>query len=91
MKVELSAGAIEAGGGGVIGLGRLERGVEGAEPNPSSSVGLPDLGDPFAPGSLPHTAVGAEGVFRSTFAAHAPLSRTPDGRLLLLPDGHVLY
>lgn len=57
MEVKLSPGAIEDDGGAVISTGGVLGGGERAEPLAGTLAWLADLGDPFSPASLPHSAV----------------------------------
>lgn len=67
-KIEISIGAVEPGGGLIVGHGGLFGGGEGAEPEPGALLGLADLGDPLAPSALADAAVLAGGVERAAFA-----------------------
>lgn len=71
-EVEFGFGAVEFAGGGVVGEGGVVGGVEGAEPEAGPTVGLADLGHPFAPCPLADALVGAAGVFRASLPSHAP-------------------
>jgi len=64
-------GAVDGHGRPVVGDGRVDGVVEGAQPVALAAVGLADLGHPLAPPALPDTA---EVVARVVWATHPSLS-----------------
>ena len=65
-------GAVDGHGCPVVGDGRVDGVVEGAQPVALAAVGLADLGHPLAPPALPDTA---EVVARVVWATHPSLCR----------------
>jgi hypothetical protein len=71
-EVEVRVGAVDGHGRPVVGDGRVDGIVEGAQPVALAAVGLADLGHPLAPPALPDTAVV---VARVVWATHPSLRR----------------
>lgn len=78
-EVEVGIRAVEAAGGLVVGHGGLLGGGEGAEPEPGTLLGLPDLGHPLAPRPLPHSPVLAGGVLGAALASGGAFLPRPQG------------
>lgn len=69
-EVEPGEIAAELVGGSVVGQGGLFGGVEGAEPKPGTVLRETDLGDPFAPMTLPHSSIELGGFRRRADLLH---------------------
>lgn len=72
-EIEVGVGAVETPGGFVVGQGGLFGCGEGAEPEAGPLLGLADLGDPLAPGSLADAPVLAGCILGSPFAPRRAL------------------